>query len=99
MFNAVKSKSLLSLPKVAELILSECETTLSTNYIISLGSWAVLNSPQIEQISIPNDNVKGQGKIIKGVWYYVYDIENAKNEIYNFIMNKENYSKENISTD
>ena len=98
MFNAVKSKSLLSLPKVAELILNECETTLSTNYIISLGSWAVLNSPQIEQISIPNDNVKGQGKIIKGVWYYVYDIENAKKEIYNFIMNKENYSKENVST-
>ena len=85
MFSKVKKTNPLKLPKIAENVISECKTSLSTSDIINMGLWAVLSSPEIEQLSIPNDNVPSAGKTIKGVWYYVYDIDKAKNEIYSFI--------------
>ncbi len=85
MFSKVKKTNPLKLPKIAENVISECKTSLSTSDIINMGLWAVLFSPEIEQLSIPNDNVPSAGKTIKGVWYYVYDLDKAKNEIYSFI--------------
>ena len=97
MFAAVKKMNPIKLPEVASLIIKECETSLSTNDIIGLGTWAVLTSPEFEQLSIPNDNVKGTGKIIKGAWCYVYDIEKAKNEINDFIFEENYYSAEEVA--
>ncbi len=92
MFQAVKGMNPLKLPKLAGLVVEECETSLSTNDIISLGLWAVLSSPEFEQLSIPNDNIPSQGKIIGGAWCYVYDIDKAKNEIKDFIFEQNYYS-------
>lgn len=86
MFNEVKGMSVTKLPKVAEMILSECQTSLSTNDIISMGLWAVSANPTIENISIPNDNIDSRGQTIRGVWYYVYDTEQAKTEMKKFIL-------------
>jgi len=97
MFSAAKKMNPLKLPKLATLILEECETSLSTNDIMELGLWAVTASPEFEQLSIPNDNVKGKGKIIKGVWYYTYDIEKARQEIKDFIFEENYYSPENVA--
>lgn len=94
MFDAVKDMNVTKLPTLAEMILSECKTSLSTNDIISMGMWAVTSSPKIENLSIPNENIKSSGKIIRGVWYYVYDLEAAKNEIKNFILETGNYAKQ-----
>ncbi len=96
MFAAVKDMNALKLPEVAKLVLSECETSLTTNDIMDIGTWTILNSPQFEQISLPNDNVKGTGKTIGGVWYYVYDIESAKKEIKDFIFEENYYSPEEV---
>ena len=85
----------LKLPEVAKLVLGECETSLSADDIMDIGSWALLNTPEFEQISLPNDNVKGKGQTIGGVWYYVYDIEAATKEIKDFIFEENFYSKEN----
>ena len=97
MFAAVKKMNPLKLPKVAQMIVSECETSLTQNDIMSLGLWAILSSPEFEQLSIPNDNVPSSGKIIKGVWYYVYDLNTAKSEIRDFIYEENYYSAESVA--
>ena len=97
MFTAAKKMNPLKLPKLASLILEECETSLSTNDIMSMGLWAIFASPEFEQLSIPNDNVKGTGRMISGVWYYTYDIDAAKKEIRDFIYEINYYSPENVA--
>lgn len=88
-FAKVKKMNPLKLPSLASLVLAECETSLSANDIIGIGARALLWGTDFEQLSIPNDSVKASGKTIGGVWYYVYDIEKAKQEIKNFILETE----------
>lgn len=97
MYAKVKSMNPIKLPQVAEMVMSECETSLSTNDIMSLGSWGIIASPKFEQISIPNDNIPSSGKIIKGVWYYIYDLETAKKEIHDFLFEENYYSAESTA--
>ena len=97
MFAAVKSMNPLKLPKVAEMVISECQTSFSANDIIGLGTWALTFSPEIEQLSIPNENISSSGKTIKGVWYYVYDLDSAKSEIHDYIFEENYYSAESVA--
>lgn len=97
MFDKVKKMNVLKLPEVASMIIDECETSLSTNDIIQLGTWAVANSPEFEQLSLPNNNVVGKGSIVGGVWYYVYDLDKAKQEIHDFIKEENYYSPEEVA--
>lgn len=92
MFNKAKGLGALKLPQFAQMFLKECETSLSANDIISLGSWGLISSPEFEQLSVPNESIPSSGKIIKGVWYYVYDLETAKNNIKDFILEENSYS-------
>ena len=94
MFDQVKQMNILKLPEVASMIIEECETSLSTNDIIQLGTWAVTATPEFESLSIPNDNVPGKGSTISGVWYYTYDMDKAKQEIHDFIFEENFYSPE-----
>ncbi len=86
MFKQVKKMNVTKLPKVVEMVLSECQTSLSNNDIMSMGVWAMSSNPTIEDLSIPNKNIKSRGQIIRGGWYYVYDLDVAKKEIKNFIL-------------
>ncbi len=97
MFTKVKSMNPLKLPTVAEMILEECTTSLNANDIISLGTWAIINSPEFEQLSIPNDNIPSSGKRINGAWCFVYDLELAKREIHDFIFEENFYSPEAVA--
>lgn len=85
-FSKIKKMNPLKLPKVASLIISQCETTLSTNDIMGLGLNVLTIGIDFEQLSIPNDNVKATGKTIGGAWCYVYDLAKAREEIKNFIL-------------
>ena len=96
MFAEVKKMNPLKLPELASMVVEECETSLSTNDIISLGIWAVLSGPEFEQLSIPNDNVKGYGKTIGGAWCYIYDLKAAEEEIKDFIFEENYYSPEEV---
>lgn len=95
-FAAVKKMNPLKLPKFASMLLSECETSLKTADIMNLGLWTVLTTPEFEQLSIPNENIPASGRTIRGVWYYVYDIEKAKTEIKDFIFEQNYYSPEAV---
>lgn len=97
MFAAVKKMNPLKLPKVAEMIIGECQTSLTANDIIALGTWTLAFSPEIVQLSIPNENISSSGKIIGGVWYYVYDLNAAKSEIRDFIYEENYYSPESVA--
>ncbi len=97
MFDEVKKMNPLKLPEIAEMVLSECTTSLNTNDIISLGSWALLASPEFEQLSIPNDNVPSKGTTINGAWVYSYDLEVASKEIHDFIFEEGYYSPEEVA--
>lgn len=96
MFAKVKTMNPLKLPELASMVVEECETSLSTNDIISMGLWAVLSTPKFEQLSIPNDNVKGVGKTIGGAWCYVYDLKAAEQEIKDFIFEDNYYSPKEV---
>ena len=96
MFAKVKTINPLKLPELASMVVEECETSLSTNDIISMGLWAVLSTPKFEQLSIPNDNVKGVGKTIGGAWCYVYDLKAAQQEIKDFIFEENYYSPKEV---
>lgn len=98
MYTKVRTMNPVKLPQVAEMVMSECETSLSTNDIISLGTWGLVASPKFEQLSIPNDNIPSSGKMIKGVWYYVYDLDTAKQEIHDFLFEENYYSAENAAS-
>jgi len=97
MFDQVKKINPLKLPKLASMIVNECETSMATNDIMSLGMWAVLLSPKFEQLSIPNENVPSSGKTIGGVWYYVYDLIAAQKEIKDFIFEENYYAPEAVA--
>lgn len=92
-FVKVKGLSIFKLPKFASMFLSECETSLSTNEIMGIGIRVLLYGTDFEELSIPNDNVKASGKTIGGKWCYVYDLNKAKEEINNFILETKNTSE------
>ena len=96
-FAKAKKINPLKLPELAKLVLEECETSLSTNDIMSMGLWAMVASPEFEQLSLPNDNVPGVGKTISCAWCYTYDIEKASKEIKDFIFEENYYSPENVA--
>lgn len=86
MFTEVKDTSITNLPTVAEMVLKECQTSLSTDDIMGLGIWAITSKPTIENISIPTKEMDAKGGIINGGWYYVYDLDDAKQEMRKFIL-------------
>ena len=94
MFAQVKKINPVKLPKLASMIIEECETSMKTSDIISLGMWAMVRSPEFEQLSIPNENFTSRGGMVKGVWYYIYDLEDANKNIHDFIFEENYYSAE-----
>ena len=88
MFQQVKDTSVTKLPSVAEMVLSQCQTSLSTQDIMNMGLWAVGSKPSIENMSVPNKEIPSKGQTINGSWQYVYDLELASKEMEKFILEK-----------
>ena len=96
MLQKIKSENPLKLPGIAQMVIKQCKTSLSTKDIMNIGIKTVLTTPKFEQLSIPNDNIASSGKTIGGVWYYVYDLSAAKKEIHDFIFEENYYSPEEV---
>lgn len=97
MLQKAKHMNPLELPNLASLIVDECSTSLSSAEILSLGTWVILAGPEFEQLSIPNSNIKSRGQTINGAWCYVYDLDTAKNEIYDFVFEKNYYDPKSVA--
>ncbi len=50
-------------------------------------STSLLGNVEMEMTSFPNENSDASGEYIGDTWYYVYDLEVAKEQIYDFIYN------------
>ena len=58
LFNKVKQTAISDLPDVIGKLLGLCHTTLNSDEILEMGSWAVLNDPEIVNYTLPDTKVK-----------------------------------------
>ena len=89
MYDEVKKMNALKYPKLVEMLLSECTTTLEKSEILSIGSWALFNSPEIYSLGIPNKECKARGEYIDGGSYLVYDLDLASSIMHDFMYNSQ----------
>ena len=89
MFDEVKKLNITQYPGLVSMILSESKTSLSDESILEIGTWAVASGASMVQESLPNDQCGASGQMIDGVWYFVYDLNNAANILHQFIYEEE----------
>lgn len=88
LYSEARSKSLIEYPGILEQVLKMCETTLSSDVLMELGMWAVVNNPAMEQFALPNSDCGAYGGIMEdGAWYFVYDLDLASNILHEFLYN------------
>ncbi|WP_304508428.1 LCP family protein [Anaerotignum sp.] len=78
------------------------ETSLSNDEILKLASVGVKSGLSLEQAGLPNDNIQSHGERINGVWYFVYDIDEAADMIEEFIYHDipfDQYGKDEEATE
>lgn len=85
MIDKIKTINVTKYPDIINMMTSNCWTSLSNSDIVSICTWVMFKSPEINSFSIPNDACKPKGQTINRVWYYVYDLETATKEIHKFV--------------
>lgn len=92
-FNQVKTTPINKLPDVIAKMLSLCHTTLTSEEILELGTWAVTNSPEIINYTLPDTSVKAnwiwEGTHPNYNWVWIYDLDYASALLIDFIFDKE----------
>ena len=87
MYEQVRKQSISKLPEMLKKVLRLCHTNMKSDTIMELARWALLNTPTIESLSLPNSQLKPWSGILdrpRG-WVYVYDLDAAKKVLYSFI--------------
>lgn len=95
-YDKMKTTSVNKLPELASMGLSHCETSLTNAEIIELAFWVLKNPCTMENISLPDDECNPKGGLdafVNGVWYYIYDIDIAKQKLHDFINEEGKYYK------
>lgn len=87
MYEQVRQQPISKLPETLKKVLGQCHTTLSADEIMDMAKWAILETPTIESIRLPNSQLKPWSGILDRArgWVYVYDLDAAKKVLYNFI--------------
>ena len=87
LYERVRTQPIGKLPETLKKVLRLCHTTLSSDEIMDVAKWAVLNTPTIESLSLPNAALKPWSGILDRArgWVYVYDLDAAKKLLYSFI--------------
>ena len=70
-----------------KMVLRLCHTNINSVEMLSIAKWAILNTPTIESLSMPNDQLKPWNGILDNArgWVRIYDLDAAKKVLYNFI--------------
>lgn len=82
----IKAQPIWNWPDLCRQLLPMMETSLDYTDIMWL-STSLLGNVEMEMTSFPNENSDASGEYIGDTWYYVYDLEVAKEQIYDFIYN------------
>lgn len=98
MYDQVKDMSITKLPKLAEMVLSECSTTLSNSQMINMATWVLTKNPTFEQLGLPDESCNAKGTTINTYWVWVYDLTHAAKKIHDFILETGEYAAQNSSS-
>ncbi len=88
MFSQVKDTSLTKFPSLISQVLEMVHTTLSNDELMSIARWALTAKPSFEQFGLPTaacNPQSGKNALINGVWYYIYDLDIATQQLHDFI--------------
>lgn len=90
LFKTAMNMEFSQYPGFARELLPMCETSLDYGKIISLASIMTAEDLKLEMQAFPNEYIdisqSGTNTVIKnGVWYYVYDTEQAADMIHKFV--------------
>ena len=87
MYEQVRKQPISKLPEMLKKVLRLCHTNMKSDTIMDLARWALLDTPTIESLSLPNSQLKPWSGIIdrQRGWVYVYDLDAAKKVLYSFI--------------
>lgn len=84
LFEKAKEINPLEYPAYVRKFAPMVETSLSNEEILKIASVG-LKDLTLEQGGFPNDYIASTGQTIGGVWYYVYDIAQAKDMLHQWI--------------
>ena len=87
LFEKAKDISPLEYPSYIRKFAPMIETSLTNEEILELVSVGANPNLTLEQGAFPNDYIQSTGQTIGGVWYYVYDIDQAADMLHEFIYN------------
>ena len=87
MYEQVRQQPISKLPETLKKVLRLCHTNMKSDAIMEIARWALLNTPTIESLSLPNDQLKPWSGIIdrQRGWVRIYDLDAAKKVLYSFI--------------
>lgn len=87
MYEQVRSQPISKLPETLRKVLRLCHTNMDSDTIMDIARWALLNTPTIESLSMPNDQLKPWGGILDRArgWVRIYDLDAAKKVLYSFL--------------
>ena len=87
MYEQVRQQSISKLPETITKVLRLCHTNMKSTTVMDIASWALLNTPTIESLSMPNAQLKPWSGILdrQRGWVYVYDLDAAKKVLYSFL--------------
>lgn len=84
LFEKAKEINPLEYPAYVRKFSSMVETSLSNEEILKIAAVG-LKDLSLEQAAFPNDYIHSEGQTIGGAWYYVYDLEQAKDMLQQYI--------------
>lgn len=86
-FNKLRNTSLTKYPDLVNEFLPYVQTNMSANELLGLGAeFSGLSVKGLEQERFPRDG-EGEGKMIDGIYYLTFDLQNMKNNIRDYIFN------------
>ncbi len=87
-YNSLTSIDASQFHTLVKIGLDNCQTSLTNSEITKLASWAALNLPSIESLSLPDADCNpqyGDAGYVDGIWYFKYDLEVAKQKFHDFV--------------
>lgn len=87
-YHSLTSINATQLHTLIKIVLDNCQTSLTNSEITKLASWAALNMPSIESLSLPDADCNpqyGDAGYVDGIWYFKYDLDIATQKFHDFV--------------
>lgn len=87
-YHSLTSINATQLHTLIKIVLDNCQTSLTNSEITKLASWAALNMPSIESLSLPDADCNpqyGDAGYVDGIWYFKYDLDVATQKFHDFV--------------